>query len=291
MSSERCSEWSHSLNPVAGEVATMLLAASDLVVEFPISQRYAIRALDHVSLAIGPGESVAIMGPSGSGKSTLIRAIRGIAPIRWGALAYAPDLRIALAVQRPEDALFAESVEEEVAFALRMLGCPDHEVGNRVARALGAVGLDASYRFRDPLRLSGGEQRRVAIAAVLALEPHVLVLDEPTSGLDPKGARSLRDVLARAGADTVLVVVTHDADDAVSLCSRVVVMCDGRIAIDAPVEQVLGDAEVAASFGIDAPFVVRVAAAVARSDGRRAPTSCDEDVLVDWIAGCMGSTS
>ena len=183
-------------------------------------------ALFNVTLTIGDGEFVAIVGSTGSGKSTLIQVMAGLLPSDG----VSSDGRIGLVFQHPEDQLFEESVEAEIAFAPKNFGVPVKEINRRVEKQ---VGLPPEYRSISPLRLSGGEKRRVAIASILSMAPDVLILDEPTAGLDAQSKRKLLETIKRLNdGGTTLVMVTHDMDDAARLARRMIVMHDGRVLID-----------------------------------------------------------
>ncbi|BAS28856.1 ATP-binding cassette domain-containing protein [Limnochorda pilosa] len=252
---------------------------------YPSEGKASRPALREVSLRMGRSEAVALMGATGAGKSTLAQVMAGlIRPTSGEALwdrmpAYAalrgrPEpgrrshpkeparLPVAYLFQYPEHQLFEATVFDDVAFGPRNLGLPPGEVEDRVGRALEAVGLDpATVAGRSPFALSGGEQRRAALAGVLALEPEVLVLDEPTAGLDPAAAEALMRLLDRLHRKgTGLVVVTHRMEEVVGLVNRLLVLHQGRLALDAsPVEAVADPARLAA-LAVDPPTAARLAA-------------------------------
>jgi energy-coupling factor transport system ATP-binding protein len=199
------------------------------------------RALSDLTLDIYPGEIAVLVGPSGSGKSTFVHHLNGLLTPSAGALTVCglhADRRkerrqlrgrVGLIFQFPEDQLFAETVFDDVAYGPRNLNLGD--LAQRVQEALTAVGLNPeAFISRDPLRLSGGEKRRVAIAGVLAMGPDVLVLDEPTAGLDPSGARRIEDLLlAQKKQGRTVVMITHDLDLAARLADRVYLFHHGRV--------------------------------------------------------------
>jgi energy-coupling factor transport system ATP-binding protein len=209
-------------------------------------------ALDGVSLAIGAGEFVALVGQNGSGKTTLAKCLNGILQPRDGVVTLRGislrDLsldRIALEVgyvfQNPDQQLFAASVAEEMAFALRNFGVPDAAIGPRVARALEAVGLVGSDDA-DPFLLGKGQRQRLAVATILALEPAVLILDEPTTGLDYPEQRRMMALLAalHRGGMTV-VVITHSPWVVAEYARRAVVMESGRVIFDGALRALFAD--------------------------------------------------
>jgi energy-coupling factor transport system ATP-binding protein len=198
------------------------------------------KALNRVSMTFEKGSSTVILGASGSGKTTLLEIAAGItAPTSGRAYVNGNPIR-AMAFQMPEDQLFGHSVESYIEFGPRNLGIVEHELNDAVSEALVAVGLEPDiYRKRDPLSLSGGEKRRVALAGVLAMNPDMLFLDEPTAGLDRHGMEQvigfLRKYLENCGA---LVFSTHDFEVAGSLCTYAVVLDHGRIETYGRIEDV-----------------------------------------------------
>jgi energy-coupling factor transport system ATP-binding protein len=145
--------------------------------------------------------------------------------------------------QNPDHQIFCNTVYEEVAFGLKMLGEPARSVESRVAEALEAVGL-TGYEKRVPFALSKGERQRVAVASVLAVRPEVMVLDEPTTGLDEKNQRSLMDMLKsfhRRGH--TIIIITHSMEVAAEYATRAVVMKDGGVLLDGPTRDIFAQEE------------------------------------------------
>jgi energy-coupling factor transport system ATP-binding protein len=226
-------------------------------------------ALAGVDLEIGPGERLGILGRTGSGKSTLVQHLAGLleptAGCVWldgtaaherSAAARTQRRRIGLAFQYPEDQIFEQTVFREVAFGPRNLQLSEGKIAQRVDWALEMVGLDpAAVRDRNPFTLSGGEMRRVALAAILATEPEVLILDEPTAGLDPRGRRELlqRIQASHAAIGSTLILVSHDLDEVARMVERVVLLDAGTVAADGPAEKVLSDARRLRAVGLDTP--------------------------------------
>jgi energy-coupling factor transporter ATP-binding protein EcfA2 len=199
-------------------------------------------ALVDVSLSVRPGASVALLGATGAGKSTLLQLVRGLLEPEMGLVrldgvapgeaGYAALRReIGLVFQMPEMQLFAMSAKEDVAFGPRQLGWAPQEVDNAVGQALERVGLPPEeFGARHPYSLSGGEQRRLALAGVLAMRPRVLLLDEPFASLDPGARRELGDVLRTLLATGMsMVLATHDVDQAWALCDERVILSGGRV--------------------------------------------------------------
>ena len=205
-----------------------------------------LAALDGVSLGLGPGEVVAILGPSGSGKSTLLRAIAGLEPIESGKIVFdgkdlggVPVHLRGFGLMFQSYALFPHlTVADNVAFGLRMRNAADVEVPERVAEVLGWVGLERLAGRRVD-RLSGGEQQRVALARTLAPRPPLVMLDEPVGSLDrmlrQRLVEDIRRLLERQEA--AALYVTHDHDEAMAISDRVAIMRDGRIVQSGPYPQ------------------------------------------------------
>lgn len=207
----------------------------------------AVPAVDGVSLTIPDGEFVILAGPNGAGKTTLVRHFNALLAPEEGSVCVdgtpvsgdpvAARTAVGMVFQDPRDCFVAATVGEDVAFGPENLGLDRGEIDRRVRRALDAVGMSGRRGERID-RLSGGERARVAIAGALAMEPAHLVLDEPFAGLDAAGRRSVREALADlAAGGTGVIVVTHDPGAVLDLADRVVVLVDGRVALDAPPEE------------------------------------------------------
>ncbi len=213
-------------------------------------------ALRDVSVSLGPGEWLAVCGPSGAGKSTLLRLLAGLdAPTQGGAhrlgtaiapdtpLAHRLDGRVGLLTQNPEHHFVASTVLEDIAWGLRRRGVDETAALARAGAVAEALGIGA-FLARPCYALSFGEQRRVALAGLLVLEPALLLLDEPTAGLDPVAARALAtltsEVAARAG--TACVWATHDLASLPPEVTRVLLLRDGASVFDGPVAEGLAPA-------------------------------------------------
>lgn len=198
-------------------------------------------ALQNIDLVVEDGEFLGVIGHTGSGKSTLVQLMNALlVPTAGCVLVDELDTRerklrrevrtkVGLAFQYPETQLFANTVAEDVAFGPRNLGLSDDEVNRRVREALDHVGLDYdAIAQRSPFDLSGGQQRRVALAGILAMEPSVLVLDEPAAGMDPATVDEIRNYLRDLNDQGLtIVLVSHSMDDVAELCSRIVVLDHG----------------------------------------------------------------
>jgi tungstate transport system ATP-binding protein len=204
-------------------------------------------ALAAVSLTIGVGERVALVGANGSGKSTLLRLLHGLARPSTGQMAHAPDLRQAMLFQKPH--LLRLSVQTNVALGLWLAGRSWSDAMARALEALARVGL-AALAGRNARRLSGGQVQRVALARAWALTPQLLLLDEPTASLDPHAKREVERMVQEFAAqspDVTLVFASHNLGQVKRLASRVIYLEHGRVLADLPVAEFFTGARMAES--------------------------------------------
>ena len=236
---------------------------------------YETKVLSDVNLTIHDGEFIGLIGHTGSGKSTLVQHLNGlIMPTSGRVLVDGMDLadmgtdrravrqRVGLVFQYPENQLFEETVEKDIAFGPKNLGLDDAEIDRRVRDAMRRVALDYDrLHDRSVFELSGGQMRRVAIAGVLAMEPQVLVLDEPCAGLDPRGREEILGLIKRLHeeAGTTIVMVSHSMDDVASLAERVIVMNHGELVMDGAPRDVFACGEELRGMGLDVPQAVQLA--------------------------------
>lgn len=241
--------------PTLGEA----LAVSHLSYRYPDGTA----ALSEVSFKVDPGERIALLGPNGAGKSTLIGHLNGITAAQEGTIAVGgvpvtPDTlattreRVGVVFQDPDNMLFMTSIADDIAFGPRNAGVPEAQVSQRVAAALSQVGL-SELATKPGLHLSWGQKKRAALAAVVAMEPSVLVLDEPTSNLDPHAKRAMVELLT--GLDATLIVATHDMDLAWTLCDRAIVLNGGRIVADGPAHAIMVDEHLMLDNGLEVPHL------------------------------------
>ena len=260
-------------------------------------QRY---ALFNVSFTLNEGEFLAVAGHTGSGKSTLVQHLNGLAnPTEGRVLWNGQDLSakgvaakaradIGVVFQYPEHQLFAASVYEDVAFGPRNMGLSEEEVDARVREALADVRLDFSeISSRSPFELSGGQQRRVAFAGVLAMRPTTLVLDEPVAGLDPASRADFLGLIKRLHEQRSLtvVMVSHNMNDIAALTDRMIVMHEGEIAfLGTPEEIFTQHAAELREIGLGIPHAQRLSNEL-RQAGMPLPVKLYQpDTLADEIA-------
>ena len=242
-----------------------------------------VYALKDISLEIGKGEFVAIIGTNGSGKSTLAKHFNVLLTPTSGTCEVCgmrtddPDniwkirQHVGMVFQNPDNQIVAAVVEEDVAFGPENLGVPSEEIRRRVDDALRVVGM-YEYRTYAPQLLSGGQKQRVAIAGVLAMQPQCVVLDEPTAMLDPQGRREVLDTIERLNREKgiTVILITHHMDEAVR-AGRVIAMSEGKIIADGTPQQVFAQEKLLRSVGLDVPQTEQLLLAL-RARGVDIPT-------------------
>lgn len=245
----------------------------------------AVPVLKGINLQIERGQFVALLGRVGAGKTTLCLTLNGLVPHATGGVfrgdvtvlgqntkqLTVPDLarQVGLVFQDPESQIVQTRVEDEVAFGCENLGIAPAEIEERVTWALAAVGL-TGYRERSTLLLSGGEKQRVAIAAMLAMRPQVLVLDEPTASLDPMGKSAIFRVLAelRDRHEMTIVMATQELERIVRFADRVVALHEGQVGLDGSPQEVFGQVARLQEWGIGAPQIAELAQLLTERTGR-----------------------
>jgi len=254
-------------------------------------------SIEDISIGVAPGEFVVLTGPSGCGKTTICRCLNGLIPNFYSG-DFAGELivdgmnvkqhttaelapHVGMVFQNPENQLFSLSVERDVAFGPENLGLRREETRKRVDWALDVTGI-SPLKDKPPYELSGGQQQRAAIAAVLAMQPKVMILDEPTSFLDPKSALEILEVISDLNKKLgiTIILVEHRLDIVSKHANRVIVMDNGRIVLDGTPKDVYG--EHARLIGIGLPRVTTLFNLLQR-DGIRfpeTPTTVEEAVDV-----------
>ncbi|MDD5348826.1 MAG: ATP-binding cassette domain-containing protein [Chthoniobacteraceae bacterium] len=236
-------------------------------------------ALEDVAFRVRRGEFVAMLASNGSGKTTLIKVIAGLLNPQKGTVRvegrdirrYAQAelyQRIGLVFQNPNDQLFGPTVAEDAAFGPRNLGLPEDEVQRRVAAALEAVGA-GELGERAIHHLSFGQQKRAAIAGVLAMKPSILILDEPTAGLDPAGEHGMLRLLGRLNKEQgiTIILATHSVDTLPLFADRIYLLNRGRVLKEGPSEEVFRDHELIESASLRLPYVSRLLDELKNLDG------------------------
>ena len=260
-------------------------------------------ALDGVTLAIERGSFTVILGHNGSGKSTLAKTFNAVL-LPSGGRVYVDGMdtvdetllleirrRVGMVFQNPDNQIVANVVEEDVAFAPENLGVPSEEIRRRVDEALKTVGM-YEYRLHAPHLLSGGQKQRIAIAGVLAMRPQCIVLDEATAMLDPIGRSEVISTIERLNRDEgiTVVLITHHMNEA-EHADRVIVMNEGRVAMDGAPREVFAQVEKLKSIGLTVPDTVELLYEL-RGAGCDLPlTAITVDECADAIARCFGKSA
>ena len=239
------------------------------------------RALDHVSLSVSAGDFVGIIGPSGAGKSTLAAVLSGAIPHHYAGSLYGAALvdgndtcnvtltdisRVVGSVLQDIDTqMVASNVEDELLFGLENFGVPHTEIETRLTEALSTVGIP-ELRNREIATLSGGQKQKVAIAAILALKPRVLVLDEPTAALDPASSELVFETLRHVNEVSGVTVMVIEQKVALlsAYCRRILVMSEGALAFDGTPHEVFSHGHELRELGVDSPRVARVSNSLAQ---------------------------
>lgn len=222
-------------------------------------------AIKGISFRINHGESVGIVGANGAGKSTLLNMLLGIVlpskgNINIGGIEVKKKTlslirqRVGLVFQEADDQLFMPTVYDDVAFGPRNYKLEESEVEGRVIKALETVGIP-HLKDRPPYKLSGGEKRIAAIAAVLSMEPDILIMDEPTSALDPKSRRRLINLLKEF--THTKIIASHDMDMIWDTCERTIVISEGAIIADGLTREILSDEDLMDRSSLELPLCLQ----------------------------------
>ena len=231
------------------------------------------KALDNINLSIDKGDFIGLIGHTGSGKSTLVQHLNGlIKPTSGKIIVDGVDIgsknadlkklrqKVGLVFQYPEHQLFEETIYKDIAFGPKNLGLDEEEIHERVKRAMELVGLDFdNLKDRSPFELSGGQKRRVAIAGVLAMKPEVLILDEPTAGLDPRGRDEILGKIQELyeNEGITIVLVSHSMEDIARLVNKIIVMHNGKIAMEGSTREIFKQTEELEKIGLGIPEITR----------------------------------
>jgi energy-coupling factor transport system ATP-binding protein len=257
------------------------------------------KALDQISLEVKKGEFIGLVGPTGSGKSTLVQHLNALLTPTSGEVLVdggntkekTTDLKklrqkVGLVFQFPELQLFEETVYKDIAFGPRNLGLSEQEIDIHVKESMKKVGLDfKQFAHRSPFALSGGEQRKVAVAGILALQPEILVLDEPTCGLDAKSTREIEELLQELNSTGVtIILISHNMDLIAKLAHKIVLLDQGRLLAFCDKEEFFKDAERIRSVGLDLPRIVELGRSIKEKGIQLGGQVFSEDALIDMLS-------
>jgi cobalt/nickel transport system ATP-binding protein len=228
-------------------------------------------ALKNINMDIYKGQKVAIMGSNGAGKSTLFSHFNGLTKPTSGhvevdgkAIKYDRDTllevrqKVGIVFQDPNDQLFAPTVKEDVAFGPMNLGLDYEEVERRVDEALTMVGME-QYMDKTPHHLSGGQQKRVAIAGIIAMRPEIMILDEPTAGLDPEGVEKVLDILDNLNKEGMSIVISsHDIEMVNEFAEKIFVLNNGEILESGDKHEIFSNKELLKKAHLKAPITTEI---------------------------------
>ena len=244
----------------------------NLTYKYSIGTPFEKTAVDNVNLTIAKGEFVGIIGHTGSGKSTLIQHLNGlIKPTGgmvlidgrniWDKDVNIRDVRfkVGIVFQYSEHQLFEETVAKDIAYGPRNMGLSEEEIAKSVKNAAESMGITHLLE-KSPFELSGGQQRRVALAGVLAMNPEVLILDEPAAGLDPKGRDKILGMIKQyhEKSGKTIILVSHSMEDIVKFAEKVLVMNKGKLFCYDQTDKVFERTDELVSIGLDVPQVTRL---------------------------------
>lgn len=254
------------------DTAEIAAKLENVTYRYSVGTPFEKTAVDDVSFEIAKGEFVGIIGHTGSGKSTLIQHLNGlIKPTSgnvfinggniWSKDVKIRDIRfkVGLVFQYSEHQLFEETVAKDIAYGPRNMGLSEEEIKNAVIAAAESMGVTHLLE-RSPFDLSGGQQRRVALAGVLAMDPEVLILDEPAAGLDPKGRDKILDLIKQyhENSGKTILLVSHSMEDIVKYAGKVLVMNKGKLFCYDDTDKVFEKTRELVSIGLDVPQITRL---------------------------------
>jgi len=229
-------------------------------------------AVDDISVTIDDGQFIGLIGHTGSGKTTFLQLLSGlIKPESGTVIIDGEDIfdkkfnlhsirgKVGIVFQYPEHQLFEETVFKDVCYGPKNMGLEKEEIERRAKEALSLVGINEEVYTQSPFELSGGQKRRVAIAGVLSMNPKILILDEPTAGLDPAGRKEILGLVEKLCREQkmTIILVSHSMDDVAEYADRILVINDGKLALDATPREVFNHKEELESYGLSLPQVTK----------------------------------
>ncbi len=252
-----------------------VLVCENLEYLYSVGTPFETAAIESVNFSVEKGDLIGIIGHTGSGKSTLIQHCNGLLEPHSGSVYLNGNniwskenkknirnarFSVGLCFQYPEYQIFEETVFKEIAFGPKQMGLSDEEIKNRVYKSMEFVGISRSFENKSPFDLSGGQKRRVAIASIIAMQPQVLILDEPCAGLDPIGRKVILNLVKAYQKEmgNTVILVSHSMEDVAMLCSKVLVMNKGRVAMYGSVSEVYSHGEELKEMGLNVPQITDV---------------------------------
>ncbi len=252
-----------------------VLVCENLNYLYSVRTPFETSAIKDINFSAESGEIIGIIGHTGSGKSTLIQHFNGLLEPHSGSVylngndIWSKENRknirqvrfsVGLCFQYPEYQIFEETVFKEIAFGPKQMGLSEEEIKKRVYESMEFVGISRALEAKSPFDLSGGQKRRVAIASIIAMEPQVLILDEPCAGLDPKGREVILNMIKEYQNKTgnTILFVSHSMEDVAKLCSKVLVLNKGEVAMCDTVPKVYSRAQELRDMGLNVPQITDI---------------------------------
>ena len=243
------------------------LETKDLTFTYPDGTQ----ALKNVNIQIKKGEKIAIMGPNGAGKSTLFSHFNGLTEPTSGHVEVAGEKiifekdkllevrqKVGIVFQDPNDQLFAPTVKEDVAFGPMNLGLEHDEVERRIEESLKMVGMEG-FEEKTPHHLSGGQQKRVAIAGIIAMRPEIMILDEPTAGLDPEGVDKVLNILNDLNREGISIIISsHDIEMVSQFAEKIFILYNGEIIDSGDKQKIFSNTELLKKAHLKAPVTTEI---------------------------------
>lgn len=273
----------------------VIISVQDLSFTYQKDTEFAVKAVQKVSFEVRKGEMIAVVGHSGSGKSTLISHLNGLIVPQQGVVKVAdlntsrkrdiPKIRkqLGLLFQYPEHQLFESTVYDDIAFGPKQFGIKEPDLTKNIEQAVDIVGLPQDILQRSPFELSGGQQRRVAIAGVLATDCSIYVLDEPAAGLDPIGQQEIFGYIEHLrDLGKTIILVTHDMKLAAET-DRILVLSDGELACFDTVEKVFSNSDLLKKSGLEIPAAYKFAKLLSKKFGEKIAGFTAEQVTDNLI--------